>query len=120
MLPLTSEVKGEEPVGERLTRIRRYIDCNVYRKITLDEIAGYAGMNRTYFCLFFKKHFKISLTEYINSRKVDIASAMLLQTEKPVSDIAKECGFTTVNYFNRIFRNIMGVSPGEFRRSRNQ
>ena len=118
MLPLTSEVKGEEPVGERLTRIRRYIDCNVYRKITLDEIAGYAGMNRTYFCLFFKKHFKISLTEYINSRKVDIASAMLLQTEKPVADIAKECGFTTVNYFNRIFRNIMGISPGEYRNAR--
>jgi AraC-like DNA-binding protein len=43
---------------------------------------------------------------------------MLLQTEKPVADIAKECGFTTVNYFNRIFRNIMGVSPGEYRNAR--
>ena len=118
MLPLTLEVKGEESVSEKLTRIKRYVDCNIYRKITLEEVAGYAGMNRTYFCLFFKKHFKISLTEYINSRKTDIASSMLLHTDKPIADIAKECGFTTVNYFNRIFRNIMGVSPGEYRNAR--
>lgn len=118
MFPLTAEVKGEEPVGEKLTRIKRYIDCNIYRKITLDEISRYVGMNRTYFCLFFKKHFKISLTEYINSRKVDISSTMLIQTDKPIADIAKECGFNTVNYFNRIFRNVMGISPGEYRKSR--
>ena len=118
MLPLTAAVDPDESVDEKLTKIRRYIDCNIYRKISLDEISGYIGMNRTYFCLFFKKHFKVSLTEYINSRKTDIASAMLAQTDKPVADIASECGYTTVNYFNRIFRKVKGVSPCEYRNSR--
>ena len=40
----------------KLERVRNYIDCHLADRITLDDIADYAGMNRTYFCLFFKKH----------------------------------------------------------------
>lgn len=115
MIPISSEVRSEGGLGDRLEKIERYIDCNIYRKISLDEISVYSGMNRTYFSLFFKKHFGQGLTEYINTRKIDIASGMLVGTDKPIGDIALECGFSNVNYFNRIFRNVKGKSPSRYR-----
>lgn len=115
MLPLTDPVPSDKSVSDRLARIERYIDCNVYRKISLDEISKYAGMNRSYFSLFFKKHFKTGLTEYINMKKVAIAAAMLAHSDRPISDIAVECGFSNVTYFNRIFKTFMQMSPGRYR-----
>lgn len=116
MIPITQAVFQDESVAKKVQKIELYIGCNIYRKITLDEISSYLGMNRTYFCLFFKKHFGKGLTEYVNERRVEVASSMLSATDKPIGDIGVECGFKTVNYFNRIFRNIKGVSPGEFRK----
>lgn len=115
MIQLTKTSSPDESVSEKLARIGRYIECNVYRKISLDEISAYAGMNRTYFSLFFKKHFDVCLTDYINAKKVEIASNILQSTDDPISDVAAQCGFTTVNYFNRIFKNIKGVTPVGYR-----
>lgn len=115
MLPLTSSALPDESISEKLAKIERFIECNVYRKISLDEISTYAGMNRTYFCLFFKKHFDVGLTDYVNRKKVEIASSILQSTEDSISDVAAQCGFTTVNYFNRIFKNIKGVTPVGYR-----
>lgn len=115
MVPLTESVCPQDSVSDRIRMIEQYIDCNVYRKISLDEISSYSGLNRTYFSLFFKRHFKMSLTDYINIKKVGIASDILLSSDEPVSYISSQCGFTTVNYFNRIFKNITGVTPREYR-----
>lgn len=115
MLPLTEPLLSDDTVTERLSRIERYIDCNVYRKISLEEISAYAGMNRTYFSLFFKKHFHTGLTDYINMKKVSIAAGMLAHSDRSVADIAAEGGFSNVTYFNRIFRKIKGMSPSRYR-----
>lgn len=116
MIPITRTVVPDESSAEKVKKIERFIDCNIYRKISLDEISSYLNMNRTYFCLFFKKKFGTGLTEYINERRINKASAMLAGTGKPIGDIAVECGFKTVNYFNRIFRNVKGLTPGEYRK----
>lgn len=115
MVSISAIVVPEESIPEKRDKIVRYIDCNLYGRITLDDIASYVGMNRTYFCLFFKKHFNMSMTGYINERKVELASGMLLGTDKPVGDIATDCGFSNVTYFNRIFRKVKGMSPSSYR-----
>lgn len=107
-------------ITEKMSRIRTYISCHLLNKITLDDISSYAGMNRTYFCLFFKKHFGVSLTEHINSERVKMAAQMLKNDQKCISDVARECGFPTVTYFNRIFRKYQDVSPTEYRRRSKQ
>ena len=114
--PITNEsVYDEENISDKKARIKRYIGCHLLNKITLDEISSYSGMNRTYFCLFFKKHFGMGLTDYINMERMARASSMLGQGSASVSDVARECGFPNVTYFNRVFRKNYGMSPTEYR-----
>lgn len=114
--PITDEVLYDDVNAEdKVTRIKRYISCHLLNRITLDEISEYAGMNRTYFCLFFKRHFGTGLTDYINLERMKKASSLLGQGLTSVSDVARECGFPNVTYFNRVFRKNYGMSPTEYR-----
>ena len=115
-LPIQSSKSPEvTDLVEKKTRIDRYISCNLLSGVALEDIAAYAGMNRTYFCLFFKKHYGMGLIEYVNSIKLDMACTMLLKTDASIADIAIQCGFRTVTYFNRVFKAAKGISPKEYR-----
>lgn len=112
---LTSKALQITDAAEKKSRIDRYISCNLLSGIALDDIAAYTGMNKTYFCLFFKKHYGMGLIEYVNSIKLDMACAMLLKSDAAIADIAIQCGFRTVTYFNRVFKAAKGISPKEYR-----
>jgi YesN/AraC family two-component response regulator len=101
---------------EKRERIDRYINTNFIGKITLEEVAAYLGMNRTYFCMFFKKHYGKGFADYLNDLRVDKAAALLLQGNRAITDIARECGYKTVPYFNRAFKRSKGMTPGEYRK----
>ena len=120
MLPFstTRQPINEIPdISEKKSRIDRYISCNLLRNISLDAISAYAGMNKTYFCLFFKKHYGMRFIDYLNGRKIELACRLLSDPRNSVSDIARQCGFTSVTYFNRVFKAAKGVSPTEHRNS---
>jgi AraC-like DNA-binding protein len=126
ILELISDPEDVNPISERtspvpetkdkIAKIDRFISCNLHRKFSLEEIAAYAGMNRTYFCLFFKKHMGMPLMDYINGIKVQTACRLLKTESLPISDISERCGFKTVTYFNRVFKNATGMSPSEYRK----
>lgn len=102
---------------ERKEKIERYISTNLFAKVSLEEVAAYLGMNRTYFCLFFKRHYGKGFADYLNDLRVDKAASMLLQGDRQISEIAKECGFKTAAYFTRAFRRSRGMTPGEYRKN---
>ena len=74
-------------------------------------------MSRTYFCQFFKTHYKEGFSDHLTRIRVEKASVMLLHTDKPIPAIAQECGFKTVQYFTRAFKKVKGVTPGAFRKN---
>lgn len=102
--------------AEKLLMIDRYISTNLLNKISLEEVAGYLGMNRTYFCMFFKKHYGKGFSDYINDLRVERAAALLLKGDRSISEICRECGYSTVPYFNRAFKRSKGVTPGAYRK----
>ena len=104
-------------MSERIDKIDRYISCHLYDKVSLDEISAYINMNKTYFCLFFKKHYGMSFTDYLNKKRVDEASLLLLNPESSIAEVAAASGYPTVTYFNRIFRKYKGMTPSEYRKS---
>ena len=106
----------ELTLEEKKERIERYINTNILGKISLEEVATYLGMNRTYFCMFFKRHYGKGFADYLNDLRIDKAASLLLQGDRTIAEIAGECGFKTVPYFTRAFKRSKGLTPGEYRK----
>ena len=106
-----------QTLAVRKEKIDRYLECNCYGKISLEDISRYVGMSRTYFSQFFRTHYKEGFADHLTRVRVEKASVMLLHTDKQIPAIAQECGFKTVQYFTRAFKKVKGVTPGVFRRN---
>ena len=105
-----------QTVAEKKAKIDRYLECNFCNRLTLEDISGYVGMSRTYFCQFFKTQYKEGFSDHLTRVRIEKASTMLLHTDKPIPEIAVECGFKTVQYFTRAFKKVKGTTPGAFRK----
>lgn len=98
----------------RLNQIQIYVICNAKREITLDDIAQHVGMNRASFCVFFKKATGKTFINYLNEYRIGLACQLLRQRKMAVSEICYQVGFNNVPYFNRVFKRLTGISPGEY------
>lgn len=99
---------------ERLKQIEIYTTCNLRRKITLSAVARHVGMNRSAFCIFFKRATGQSYITYLNTYRIEMAGQLLKAGKMPVGDISAQVGFNNVSYFNRLFKKLKGVCPGQF------
>jgi AraC-like DNA-binding protein len=100
---------------QKLQAIYKYIVENYQHKITLSEIAEYAKMNRTAFCLFFKKATNEPFAAYLISFRLQTACTQLVRTNLSIKEICFAVGFNDVPYFNRIFKKQYGVTPSQYR-----
>jgi AraC-like DNA-binding protein len=98
-----------------LRRAERYIRENFTRKVSLQEIAGAAGLSAPYFSTIFKEEMGENLSSYLNRLRVEKAAEMLMDTGLSLSEIASSCGFEDQSWFSKIFKNYTGISPGRYR-----
>ena len=104
---------------ERLRPVLEYISTHYCQKqFKLEELAHIMHMNKTYFSTFFKKVMQTGVFDYINNLRVEHAASLLCCTNQPVIDVSYECGFENVSYFNKRFKEVMGITPGEYRNVR--
>jgi AraC-like DNA-binding protein len=104
--------------GNTVLQIKKYLDDNYAdTELTLEKIGGELSYNRKYLSTAFKKEFRIGITEYLNTIRVQHACTMLEQGFTSMKDIAQLCGYRDPLYFSRIFKKYMGVSPREHMRS---
>lgn len=96
----------------------KYIYRNFTKPLTLNEVAGVAGLSPTYFSKKFKLLTGMGFKEYLNYIRLKHASAALLTTNSTITDIALEYGFNDSNYFKDLFKKEYGKSPREYRKSR--
>lgn len=100
-----------------LTAIIEYINENSSKDITLQMLADYLGFNVYYCSKYIKKNTGMNFLEYLNAVRVANAEVLLLNTDKNITEVALETGFSSPSSFNRVFKKIKGKSPKEFRRS---
>lgn len=96
-------------------RILNYVDRNVKRGLSLDQVAEYANMSSCYFSKLFKKLTGSNYVAYVTAEKMECAKRMLGQTDLPVVNIAYELAYSETNYFSKAFKKHVGVSPTEYR-----
>lgn len=99
----------------RLERIRVYCDCNYARAVSLDEVARHVGMNKSALCTFMRRHTGKTLSQYVNDIRLARAHERLVHTDSTIAEIAMDCGFQNVTYFNRLFRTRYGCIPKSVR-----
>lgn len=93
------------------------INRHLSEELTLDELAKAVDLSPNYFSHVFKKTVGISLWDYITSKRIELAMAMLHdQADRNMLDIAADCGFNNSANFNKTFRKITGLTPTQFRR----
>lgn len=97
-----------------------YISWRLRENIRVSEIADYFGYNPKYITTFFKKASGTSLKQYILNRKIDLAKALLTDTNQPVAQIGYEVGFSDNHNFSNTFKRITGQTPSDYRNSYSQ
>lgn len=92
-----------------------YVDKNYASELSLDDVSAAAGLNKYYFCRLFKKACGIGFSEYLNLVRVFKTEKMLKKTDKTVLEIALDSGFSSISYFNSIFKKYKGCTPTAYR-----
>ncbi|WP_070000426.1 AraC family transcriptional regulator [Cellulosilyticum sp. I15G10I2] len=98
-----------------LRKIMGYIYQNYDKKIKLTDISESVNFTPQYLCKFFKEMTDTSIACYINHYRIEAASTLLKISTLSITDIALECGFDNLSYFNRVFKKQMGCTPTIFR-----
>ncbi len=109
------EVKRSKDIASLLPAME-YIENNYKTKITLDCISSALHIDKFNFCKSFKLATGMTFVEYLNLRRLKNAEEMLMQTNLPISEIAFECGFTSIQNFNHFFKKSKGISPISYRK----
>ena len=105
-------------VDRNLTKAVNYMYENLGNDLTLDDVATYMGLSKSYVNLIFKEHTKRSPLEFFTHLKIQQACKYLRLTNMFIYEISRDLGYEDQYYFSRIFKKVMGVSPKEYRKQK--
>ncbi|WP_289291134.1 helix-turn-helix domain-containing protein [Bacteroides sp. 41_26] len=99
--------------NDSLKKAIAYIRLNYQSEITMNDVAEYAGISERYLRRLFSQYLNLSPLDYLNQMRINRAIELLRNTEMSVKEICYLCGFRSPQYFSRIFKQQMGISPRE-------
>lgn len=111
-----SSVYQSSSEQERMNLILAYIVDNFNGKISLNEAANIASLTTNAFCKYFKKTTRKTFMEMVIDYRLNYARQQLIQTDKPISEIAFESGFSDPSHFYKSFRLKTNLSPAHYRK----
>lgn len=109
---LTEEANSEPQI---VVKAKRFVNAHLEERLSLDSVASHVGVSPFYFCKLFKQATGMTLTEYVNRRRVEWAKRKLINPNTRVTEVAFDVGFQSVSQFNRSFLKYAGVSPTRYR-----
>lgn len=102
--------------NELICKILNYIDNNINKKITINELSHKFYYNRYYIMKLFKKEIGVSLFDYINFLRIYNSINLINNSDKLLIRIAIDNGFYSLEYFSETFKKIIGVSPSIYKK----
>ena len=102
-------------VIERISRIINYVYANHKNKITLEDLAEREHLNPYYLSHLIRDYMGISFQEFLCFARVEMSEIPLLETDKKISAIAADVGFSTTSYYDKYFSKWFGHTPLEHR-----
>lgn len=100
----------------RLESLFTYVEENYALDIPLEKAAQIAGFSVYHFSRFFKANTGITFSQYLSNFRITRAEWLLMNNDYTITDVALQCGFNSIKTFDRVFRNIKGHSPSQYKK----
>ncbi len=100
---------------ERVKNALSFLQENYGEALTIEQIAGSAGISVSEALRCFKHMLHTTPIQYLKEYRLERAAQLLLETKEPIADVAAECGFNDMSYFARAFRGKYKMNPREYR-----
>lgn len=110
------EGSRESTVPRWLERVRDQLREEHWNCPSLRQMAAESGVHPTYLTTSFKRHFRMSIGEFIRLQRIEQAKAVLVQSDEPLGSVAVKLGFADQSHFCRVFKGQTGQTPSEYRR----
>ncbi|WP_063495240.1 AraC family transcriptional regulator [Paraburkholderia phytofirmans] len=101
----------------RLHAITEYVDVNLCEEISLSQLCALAGMSASHFVRRFNAALGQSPYQFVLSRRIESAKRLLARTDRPIADIALDCGFSHQEHLTNAFRRRVGTTPAAYRKA---
>jgi AraC family transcriptional regulator len=97
-------------------RAKEYMRSNLAQSLSLEQIAQECGLSRAHFARNFKNTTGVPVHEWLQRLRIEQAKLLLVKRDQTLAQIALSCGFADQSHFTRVFRNVVGMAPGMWRR----
>lgn len=102
--------------NENIAKALDYIHLHLSEELSGTDVANHIGLNASYFSTCFKKHLGISFKQYVITHRISKAASLLQHTDKSITHILYECGFSSISAFYDAFHKVYSMSPDSFRK----
>ena len=114
---VATSVRDTDQTDRRIDRVVRWIHENLSDDLTIEAASAKVHVSPAAFSRFFKRSLGKTFTEYVNDLRCTEAAIQLRKTDKPIANVAQECGFATLSHFNRQFLLRHGQTPRHYRKA---
>lgn len=112
-----SDQKCKEEYIRRIHKVQDYIEQHIGEPLSIEDLSNAAGFSKYHFSRIFQSILREPLAHYVNRIRMENALFLLAhRTDKNMTDIAYELGFTDSAVFSRAFKKYHGISPREYRK----
>lgn len=108
----TLETKDQKK--QEIEQIKDYILKNLDQNLNLTDVAELFHFNPNYFSQYFSKHVGQGFVDYLTQARIDLAKSLLIEKDLKISEVASRCGFDSAEYFSRVFKKNVGLSPSQY------
>ncbi len=105
-----------QTINEKLKEVRNYLDNHYTDKITLESLEKHFYISRFHLSREFKKLYGITIINYLQDKRITKAKELLRFTKLSIEDIARQCGISDSNYFNKIFKKSEAMTASDYRK----
>lgn len=107
---------GDYEMIKRISEVCEYVNRNYGDDIKVSEMAEMTNLSYSYFSRVFKQYMNKSFSEYLSYVRISNAERILSSTDKAITEVAMECGFSATSYFIKQFKQQKGISPKQYRK----
>ena len=115
--PIKAPAKISALPGNKLARVKDFVESSLDRDLTLESLAREAGYSRAHFLRMFRESTGTTPHQYVMQRRIAHAEKLLSANELGVAEIAVTCGFSSQAHLTLAFKKQTGVTPAEYRRT---